>query len=218
VLTEDGYNSKSGVDQGYPDDYWQLNASNFANPPASDGDTLSFVFGGLGSDSGTLWTYSAVWDDNDAYTDHGTVSTTQSGTCPTMNDGAWDGSQKVFQWTAPAGTYHIYRSTLASGANNGASNGRYQYVDTVVTTEATGTYTDSVTVESWHIVIPAESGTGAVNGCHSEESGPSPTAVTLSGFGAASDWATWLGRLGAALLIALAFVLILYRQYVRKEL
>lgn len=86
------------------------------------------------------------------------------------------------------------RSTQASGAGNGASNGRYQYVATV-DEPSTGshTYTDNVTVPSWHIVVPADA-SGAVTGCHSGES--NPTAITLSSFRVRSQaGADWFGIL-----------------------
>jgi hypothetical protein len=90
----------------------------------------------------------------------------------------------TINWSGAIGIYHIYRSQNGSGAGNGASNGRYDYLATVTTTEATGSYIDSSPgAENWYIVVPADSG-GAINGCHSEEG---PLAVTLAIFTAISQ-------------------------------
>ena len=178
VLTEDGYNSSLGVDQGYKNQVWRLNASNFAASPSS-GDTLNFIFGGLGADTGSIWFYSAAYNISNPTTDHGTVNTVTTVNARSMRPGSWSVPNKVIEWNGPAGTYHIYRSQNPSGAGNGASNGLYAYVDTVTTTAAVGTYTDTdVSVETWHIVVPADPTSGAIVGCHSEES--SPTALHLA--------------------------------------
>jgi hypothetical protein len=215
VLTEDGYNSQTGVNQGYQSGYWLLNASNFNNPAAADGNSLNFIFGGLGSNTGTIWIYSATYDINAPLTNHGTVGSQESGTCPGMTQGSWDGSQKVINWSGPAGKYLIFRSTEASGAGNGASNGRYNYVATVTTTGPAGTYTDNVSVPSWHIVVPADPDTNAIIGCHSEES--NPTAISLISFKAASTaGANWLYLVILGILVISLVGVGYYRFFSRK--
>lgn len=179
VLTEDGYSSADGVDQGYQIGMWILNPSNFMNPAPVNASQMYMVFGGLEDTAGTIWTYDFVLDLTEPVIDHGEVGTAAVGNCPAILPGSWNGTQKTINWSAPPGTYLIYRSVNASGADNGASNGRYDYVDTVTTTGNTGSYVDDIAVESWHIVIPANSG-GNITGCHSEES--NPTAVTLVRF------------------------------------
>lgn len=177
ILTEDNTNSGTGVDQGYqnfggePNPNWILQVENFSNE--TNGDSITILLGGLGDSSGYIWRDTFTWDQLDSNpTDQGEaseISTNQA--CPIMNQGTWDGSQKVINWSGPAGTYHIYRSTQSSGSGNDASNGRFSYLATVTTTGSIGTYTDDIEVESWHIVVPADSN-GGINGCHSEESNP----------------------------------------------
>jgi len=179
VLTEDSFNSSMGVDQGYQIGYWALNASLLMNPPAADAAQMYLIFGGLEANTGTIWTYDFEYDSEVGVTNHGTVGAAASGSCPAILPGSWNGTQKTINWAAPAGTYLIYRSVNASGASNGASNGRYIHIATVTTTGSTGSYIDPIAIESWHIVIPATAG-GIINGCHSEES--TPTAVTLVRF------------------------------------
>ncbi len=200
VLTEDGYNSSSGTDQGYQGGYWLLSSSNFDNPTPTSGQTLNFVFGGLGADSGKIWTYSATLDMDNALTNHGTVGTQASGTCPTMLYGSRDATGKTINWSGLAGTYLIYRSKLASGAANQNSNGRYDYVATVT---GAFTYKDtqcSTGTDCWHIVIPATAG-GVPNGCHSGQE-TNPNAVTLSTFRAANPAVNWPLIAAALLLVA----------------
>ena len=136
----------------------------------------------LNADAGTLWSDSSTWAQNsEQFTDWGVapVLVPSGANCPIMLPGSWNSPNKVVNWTGPAGTYHIYRSQLASGAGNGASNGRYNYVGTVTTTGANGTWTDTdATVQTWHIVLPADPDTGAIIGCHSEESSPTSVALT----------------------------------------
>ena len=210
VLTEDGYNSGDGVDQGYQllggNYWWMLSASNLSSTPV-DGTTMNLMFGGLGADAGTIWSYSVAWDDEVPTTLHGTVGTAAAGSCPAMLPGSWDGTQKVINWAAPAGTYLIYRSVNASGTEppNGASNGRYVYRATVTTTGSTGTYTDPVTVPSWHIVIPATSA-GAIISCHSEESNPTAIRVNSAHVGSVSPSASALPVILALAGLALAAV------------
>jgi hypothetical protein len=85
-----------------------------------------------------------------------------------MDQGTWNGTQKVVNWKGPPGSYHIYRSTQESGAGNDASNGRYQWIATVTITTTAGSYTDLIDIANWHLVVQVDAGSGAICGCHSE--------------------------------------------------
>lgn len=202
ILTEDGFNSATGPDQGYQGGIWRLNASNFS-PAPTQGATMRIIFGGLESDAGTIWTYSYSHNAKEVITDHGEVGSSAVGACPIMLAGSWDGvSNKVINWSGPPGTYLIYKTVLPSGGANQNGNGRYNYLATVITSGDQGTFTDTnATVPGWHIVVPANADE-AIIGCHSEES--NPTAVNLQNFHAsAGQPAFWLPL--AISLLALIF-------------
>lgn len=178
VITEDGFNSQIGPNQGYRLGSWRVATGNFTNPPPATGQTLNIVFGGLGADTNKIWTYNAVLDTSVFATDHGVVGSQAAGTCPTMLPGSQDATGKTLNWSGSYTTYLVYRSKNASGSTppNGYSNGRYDYVATVTGS----TYKDTACATGtlcWHIVIPASSG-GAIISCHSIES--NPTAIALS--------------------------------------
>lgn len=183
VLTEDGYNSAAGVNQGYFNREWFLSAPNFMNPGASHGDHLYVIFGGLVDDTGSIWTYDFTYDQYTPTTNHGTIGVEASGTCPVMAVSPLDGTSRTLTWDGPAGYYLIYRSLNESGADNGASNGRYDYLATVNSAGSLHTYVDNDPIlgewPSWYIVLPATAA-GEITGCHSEEG--TPTAVILMRF------------------------------------
>ncbi len=183
VLTEDGYNSASGVNKGYVSGDWTLSASNFDTPDANHNDRLYMVFGGLADTSGSTWTYDFIYDKNTAITNHGTVGTVASGTCPVMAVSPFNGTSRTLTWNGPTGYYLVYRSLNESGADNGASNGRYDYLATVNSAGPLHTYVDDDEIlqewPSWYIVLPGNAA-GEITGCHSEEG--TPTAITLMRF------------------------------------
>ena len=200
VVTEDNFNSPAGAGQGYSSPNWLIEVGNgFSLPAPGAGSTVNMLFGGLGTASGTLWNFSFSWDGGaEDYTPSGPVATSTSGNpaCPVITaEGSQSATQRTINWTGVAGTYLVYKSTQPSGAGNGHSNGRYQYVATV-----TGfTYSDTISVASnWYIVVPADAG-GNITGCHSAESsatGTPPTAVHLSAFraeGIDAGSLTWAG-------------------------
>lgn len=194
VLTEDSYNSGIGPDQGYQSLVWyiKVGTGGFATPAALVGDTVNMTFS---ESAGTLWTTSFSWSTSPAQTGHGTVAATGSGTaCPVLSGGSQSGNQRTIDWTGPAGTYLVYRSTQGSGPGSGRSNGRYQFIASV-----TGfTYTDTVSAtENWYIIVPTDAN-GNITGCHSPESNSTgtPTAVRISTFRAAGvdvGSMTWAG-------------------------
>jgi hypothetical protein len=169
------------------------------------------LFGGLGIDSGNIWTYNFSLDTGSSTTNHGIVGAQSSGTCPVMLQGTQDGTGKTINWSGSPSQYLIYRSMLPSGAGNGASNGRYSYVTSIAS--GTFTYLDAACpsgTDCWHIVVPAN-GTGGINGCHSEES--TPTAITLSAFSASSHIASpWMLILGVGLLVIIVAAAVFLRK------
>jgi hypothetical protein len=210
ILTEDGFNSAVGLNQGYQSQIWSLNAQNFAPPPAEE-NYLHFFFGGLGADAGKVWTYDPLYDPYTPITDHGAIGALVSSTspCPTMLQGSFDGAQKVIRWLGvPGSRYYVFRSLNPSGTGNGASNGRYSAKVSVTLGPTTnmGVYTYTNTSPSWHIVVPADLTTGAIIGCHSEES--NPTAVTLRSLSASSRSPYWPFLAGLVALTVPASVLL----------
>ncbi len=192
-MTEDNTASDIDVNLGYsqydadPDIEWILQVENFTNEAHLD--AVSMIFGGLGPWSGSLWSYNFTWDQQTNFeTDHGTVALSATvRACPAITAASTTGSSKSVTFSAEANkTYYVYKSTQASGAFNGASGGRYLYLMTVTTNGAgVGSFTDNEPLESWYVVLPANSTTGAIDGCHSEEA--APTAVTMAGFGATAQ-------------------------------
>lgn len=193
IMTEDSTASDSGVDIGYsqydgdPEVEWILQVENFSNEV--NGDIVSMIFGGLGASSGKLWFFTFTWDQFTNFeTDHGTVLlSATSWECPAITNQVVSGSEKTITFNAdPNKTYYVYKSTQASGAGNSASNGRYLYLKSTTTDSlGVGSFSDTEQLASWYIVILANSTTGALDGCHSEE--VNPTAVTLANFSATAQ-------------------------------
>ncbi len=185
IMTEDSTNSSAGTDQGYAQfgsaPSWILFVRNFNSPaPISNSSTVTVLLGGLKSYSSGLWSSSYVWTSSQSSTNHGTAAVFNGTTpIPTITSIDISGNTQTVLWTGPAGKYHVYKSTVASGANNGASNGRYQYLKTVDAPSGAGSMEDVEAAKAWYIVIHATTA-GAIDGCHSEEA--SPTAVELTDF------------------------------------
>jgi hypothetical protein len=142
------------------------------------------IFGGLVTNSGKLWNYSFTWAQiPDSITDHGTIPlSTTTRACPSVTNVTANGTTKTVTFSAEANKpHHVYKSTQGSGAENNASNGRYLFLKSVTTDgSGIGSFSDVEPIQSWYIVIPANSSTGALDGCHSEEAGP--TSVTVDSF------------------------------------
>jgi hypothetical protein len=205
VLTEDSNNPGFGTNQGYQNfggdsnPKWLLQVSQFTNPPRNNRDYLTVLLGGLGIYSGQGWCSYFQWTSGQSETNHGQATVvTPFGACPTMLQGSLNGNLKTINWSDPNGAlgnkYLIYRSQNGSGADNGASNGRYLFTSlfTATNSEPYSYVDDTGGFPSWHIVIPADPNTNAIIGCHSEES--SPTVVRLSNFNASvsSNPSYWL--------------------------
>lgn len=194
VITEDNTNSALGEDNGYsffgtadtiPD--WVLQIINLSNE--SNGDNVQMNFGGLGNSSGKLWFHNFDWTQAEYLTFHGTIPLSTTGeACPIISEVYTDTEEHInyVSFRGVPGYYHVYRSQNGSGANNGASNGRYFWIASVDTdTNGVQTYMDYTDQESWYIVIQADPTTNAPIGCHSEMA--EPTSATLTNFTASYD-------------------------------
>ncbi len=210
ILTEDNTNSKLGENIGYSE-YgdgdtnveWWIQIENFFYLPRTSpfSDNIYFIFGGLGDTySGSLWQYTIdQWIITESATEHfpEDVITFSGEACPIISVqpipepvNPEEGRTFSFSGTMPGVTYHIYRSQNASGANNGASNGQYFYIDTVTIPENKNlyVYTDNTPIQdgpAWYLVIQADPDSNAIIGCHSEEG--IPTNVTMGEFTAFYD-------------------------------
>jgi len=209
LLTEDNTNSKLGEDIGYSEygdgdtnTEWWIQIENFYLLPdtAPFPEPIFMVFGGLGETySGTLWRYTIdEWIITESATEHfrEDVTTFTGDPCPSISEQPVEeptdpdfGRTFVFSGSEPGAIYHIYRSRNASGAENGASNGQYFWIDTVPFPEGEyGTfYTDLEVFDgpAWYLVIEADFESNAIIGCHSEEA--DPTAVRVFDFEALYD-------------------------------
>jgi len=189
VMTEDATNSSLGPDQGYSPflgmPRWVMIPENLEPAPVNNVSWITVILGGLGSYNGNLWISHFRWTNTSSMTDHGAASVL-AGTapCPSIVSSSASPVVDTFTWTGPAGDYYVYRSQNGSGSepNNGLSGGVYYYLDKVVGTTGAATYNDFTGggFENWYIVVHANSATGAIDGCHSEEA--HPTAVDVVGF------------------------------------
>ncbi len=188
IMTEDGTNTDLGVNQGYAETIqgirvWVLQVENFTDTLEADGDEIRMVFGGLGPSSGKIWNNTFTWTRSEDTTFHDPVPLSVfTESCPVITNTSVDGTIKSISFAGVPGTYLVYKSTLQSGAFNGASNGRYQFLKTVNNITGDASFTDNEPLESWYFVVRVD-GTNTPIGCHSEEA--FPTAVTVSGFEAA---------------------------------
>lgn len=188
IITEDNYNQGLGEDLGYQFDgsstyYWLTQVENLTQ--ASDGDQVNMIFGTIGNYAGDLYYYDFNWNsstnpDIDP-TGHGIIPVSQQGYCPAIEVTPTASGYSIVAWGTPGQLYYIYRSQNSSDANNGASNGRYFYLDSI-TMEPSGyvNYSDETTLQSWYLVIAAGSDGIGFGGCHSEFVGP--LAAVLSDF------------------------------------
>jgi len=195
IMTEDATNSPAGPNQGYqnfgpvPNPKWIIQVENFMLPSPAHNDAVTMLLGGLSTSSGNIWQYGFNWlqypEDVDFHAPATLIASDRP--CPVMTQGSWVGDQRTINWSGAPGSYHVYRSQNSSGADpdNGLSNGIYFYRQTVTIAGTAGSYVETVAIPSWYIVVPADPGTGAIWGCHSEEG--TPTAVTLVRFEASPE-------------------------------
>lgn len=208
IMTEDAFNCVAGLDTGYTDDGWFMQVRNFNFPRINDNDLIQMSFGGLGTHSGKHWYYSFNWEGggtDPTQTIHPEVAlATENGPpCPTIYPVGVEEFDEYKNFTVnffgqPNTTYQVYRSTTPSGANNGESNGRYRYQDSVTTNAiGNGVYEDPqaipLTVNAWYVVIYFDTSGNGQHGCHSEP--PSPTGTRVIEFKTEFDLAEKVIRL-----------------------
>ncbi len=167
ILTEDGYNTSIGTDQGYQNKYWLLSVENFTTH--NNGDAITILFTGIQTETGKSGTANFTWDNTVASTDHGTITfgSSSNPAVPTgLSASVLSPGHVRLTWNTVSGlTYRVYRSSQASGAGNGHSNGRY----TRLATGVTPPYTDDSSPQTgvWYLIV-AEDGSGNWSG-HTEE-------------------------------------------------
>lgn len=169
ILTEDSFNSKLGVNQGYQKGKFLFDAANFFS--IRSGDLVTIEFSGIGSEEGKAGSIKVAW--NGSFQDQGIISFEENDnlTTPpqpivkTISPGIiWLNWKPEGKWLH----YYIYRSTQASGCNNLSSNGRYQ----LIASRARPPYTDNTVpnvrgTQAWYLII-AEDRYGRKSG-HSPE-------------------------------------------------
>ena len=188
VITEDNTNSGLGKDGGYTlvssIPRWLMQVENLDD--SQNNDQVSMILSGLGASSGPLWEDAFAWVSGGGSTYQGVANTLHADNhpCPSLTSHTSNGTSRTFTWEGAIGTYYVYKSTQESGCcdgtPNGASNGRFDFLAIVTTSDGNGSYTDTCTdPKCWYMVIHADED-GNIDGCHSEE--VDPTAVTLSDF------------------------------------
>ena len=178
ILTEDGFNTTDGTDQGYQNDYWLLNLNNFSSAPA-DGATINILFGETDSGSSSLWSHTFTFQQAVDDSNQGTVAAGLGGACPSLASVGRVETTNYINYSGSPGTYLLYRSQQAGDGTASRSNGRYQYISSQTITSSAGSFTDVTGGQSWYIIVPADGGNN-INGCHSIERGTAaPTAIQL---------------------------------------
>lgn len=168
IHTENAFNSALGAKQGLVsrgnESLFLVNFSNFA--AAQPGQSFNVVFTTNDGERGVLNGVVPA-----ALTETPSEINLQRLALPTAagNVQAQRTAEGVsLSWNAAAGlTYRVYRSSLASGANNGQSNGIFERVAGNVTR---GSFTDTTAVGSvpyWYVVIATDK--NGVMSAHSTE-------------------------------------------------
>jgi hypothetical protein len=157
ILTEDNYNCSLGLDQGYNLQYFWVETTSFTTPTVADGDTMVVLFTGIGAELGNSGTIADTVDTDQGFQDFGNstwgassnpavpTNLQANNVSPGVVDLSWDSPKKAI-------TYRIYRSSQASGAANGASDGAYAKIAQDVAATA---YRDSTAPLNmcWYIVV-----------------------------------------------------------------
>lgn len=182
ILTEDNFNSGLGLNGGYQENQFFLNAENFTK--ISNGELVVIEFSCIVSESRKVGNISVIFEGS--FQDAGTIPLGEADSPIPVNKPQVEIIQPGIVWLnwevekelRRVLTYRVYRSTQASGANNLASNGRYQliaprvrppYIDnTVPSTKGT---------QVWYLII-AEDAYGRISG-HSPEAYVPDTSMWL---------------------------------------
>lgn len=177
ILTEDGYNSALGTDQGYQGGYWILEAGNLDPAPQPGVTTIKIEFAGIDTQSGKFGSDQFVYSNPNESRGNISFTTDDNPAIPSrpMPEVISAGNVRLTWTNASGATYDVYRSTQASGANNGASNGRYQRIATDVTSPYTDTSAPTGAGSlAWYLLIAKAEG---------KRSGHPPEVVVASGSG-----------------------------------
>ena len=188
ILTEDNWNAGLGTDNGYASQFFFIDWENFTGPTADDNDTLVILFTGIGAQAGNAGSLTSPVDTDLGFEDLGSSSwgASSNPSTPTGLGASIIAPGIVsLSWTGiKNGSYRVYRSSQASGAGNGASNGRYTRVAKDLTSPS---YIDSTAPETicWYIVVSEDGGN--LSGHTDEESIDAALPVALSSFTARGD-------------------------------
>ena len=161
ILTEDGFNSAKGINQGYQGGYWVLEASNLEPAPQIEVTTITIEFAGIGTEKGKFGRDELTFSNpNENRVEISFTAADNPNTPPRPVPKVLPAGEVQLTWVnAPGVTYDVYRSTQVSGANNEASNGRYQRIAVSVTSPYTDT---SAPVDSrnlvWYLLIAKAGG------------------------------------------------------------
>ena len=174
ILTEDGINPDAGTGQGYQGGYWRLEARNLYPQPEAGKTNITIEFAGIGAESGKFGSDSFVYsnpNENRGEIDFA-LSTNPEIPTPPLGQVLSPGRVRLTWTNVSETTYDVYRSTQASGADNGASNGRYERIATNVISP----YIDEdVPIGAgefvWYLIIAISDG---------KRSGHSPETVVVS--------------------------------------
>jgi len=191
ILTEDGINSDMGTDQGYQGGYWRLETRNFDPPyPPPEGTDIQIEFAGLGTEVGKFGSHPFKYSGPNENRGEIAFTTATNPEIPAQPiSQVLSPGNVLLTWTNVSGvTYDVYRSTQASGAGNGASNGRYQRIAQDITTSP---FTDTTAPTApgshvWYVLIAKASENRSGHSPESEEV-DSSLSVTLSSFTAVSN-------------------------------
>lgn len=168
ILTEDNFQSGIGVDRGYQSQYFIVKWENFEDLPTT-GDTLVVLFTGIGAQQGKSGAIEDSLDTGAPQQNFGQSSWEESPKHPAVPTGLTaknilPGTVDLFWHPSPPKngflSYRIYRSSMLSGAENGASDGRYTRIAQGITDT---TYQDTTAVnlsegsDNWYIVVAADS-------------------------------------------------------------
>jgi len=174
ILTEDGFNSALGTNQGYQQGYFLLEKGNFTGEPYNNPVKLSFsgVEKELGKSGKTI-------NEKGPNENLGTINFLYSSNpLPPSQPKAIYFPKFNFillYWTKTAkySKYLIYKSTLPSGADNNHSNGRYKLIGQ--TRKCYFLDKDIISGTAWYVIINIKNTNQPIEHTldgHSEESEP----------------------------------------------
>ncbi len=166
ILTEDNWNSHQGLDQGYGGDslFFTVSTQNFIHPTVVEDDTLIILFTGIASQEGNSGSLKGAVNLSLDWQDFGnaTWGASSNPSVPTnlqvanVSPGVVDLSWNASKSLNGDISYRLYRSSLPSGAGNGASDGRYTRIAQGIS-GTTHRDWDAPQTMCWYIVVAADS-------------------------------------------------------------